>query len=182
MYEVEGAVQTGSQTALGQNHEAYFGTLGVGRKLSNLGWKPQLWFYYDVATGDDAATADTFERGNQLFPLAHKYLGFIDAVQRSNVSSPNVRLTMAPTDKLSLLLWYYNFQAAEASDVIPGIGGTPAQDPNSKDFGNELDFIATYKINPRRSVLLGYSHFWAGDKIIGGQDADFFYVQFTSNF
>lgn len=182
LYEIEAAVQTGSQNALGQDHEAYFGTFGVGRKLKKTGWKPTLWFYYDVATGDDPTTADTFERGNQLFPLAHKYLGFIDAVQRANVLSPNVRLTMQPTDKLKLLLWYYNFQSAEAGDIVPGIGGTPAQDPTSQDFGNELDFVATYQFNPRRSLLLGYSHLWAGDKIINGQDADFFYLQLTTNF
>jgi len=181
-YEFEGAAQTGSQNARGQDHEAYFGTFGLGRKLSNVGWKPQLWFYYDIATGDQIETGGTFERNNQLFPLAHKYLGFVDAVTRNNISSPNVRLTMAPTDKLSFLIWYYNFQAVEANDPITSIGGTPAQDPASKDFGNELDFIATYKINPRSSVLFGYSHLWAGDRIIGGEDADFTYLQFTRNF
>jgi len=182
LYEVEGSAQSGSQNALGQDHQAYAGTFGLGRKLSNVGWKPQLWFFYDIATGNDAATADTFERHNQLFPLAHKYLGFIDALARSNVSSPNVRLALNPTDKLSFLFWYYNFQAVEASDIIPSIGGTPAQSTTSKDFGNELDFIATYKLTPRSNILFGYSHFWAGDRIINGNDADFTYVQFTRNF
>ena len=181
-YEFEGAVQTGSQAARGQSHEAGFGTFGLGRKFSNLGWKPQLWFFYDIATGDQIETADAFERNNQLFPLAHKYLGFVDAVTRNNVASPNVRLTMAPTKKLSFLLWYYNFQSVESNDPITSIGGTPAQDVTSDDFGNELDFIATYKINPRRSVLFGYSHFWAGDRIIDGNDADFVYAQFQTNF
>lgn len=182
LYELEGAAQTGTQNALGQNHEAYFGTIGVGRKLSNARWKPALWFYYDIATGDDVATTGTFERANDLFPLGHKYLGFLDAVQRSNVSSPNVRLSLSPTDKLSFLFWYYNFQSVEASDVISSLGGTPAQDLTSKDFGNELDFVATYKFNPRRSLVLGYSYFWTGDKIIDGEDADFFYLQYTTNF
>ncbi len=181
-YEFEGAAQTGSQTALGQNHEAFFGTFGVGRKFSNRRWKPTLWFYYDVATGDQAETLDTFERNNDLFPLGHKYLGFVDAVTRNNVSSPNVRLSLKPTDKLSLLFWYYNFQSVEANDPITSLGGTPAQDPSSDDFGNELDFVADYKIDDRRSFLVGYSHFWAGDRIINGQDADFFYLQFTTNF
>lgn len=181
LYEVEGSAQSGIQNALGQDHQAWAGTFGLGRKLSNTGWKPTLWFYYDVASGNEAGTGE-FERHNQLFPLAHKYLGFVDAVARSNISSPNVRLTMNPTKKLSLLLWYYNFQAVEANDPIGSIGGTPAQDPASKDFGNELDFVAKYQMNPRQNVLFGYSHFWAGDRIINGNDADFFYVQFTRNF
>lgn len=181
-YEFEGAIQTGVQNALGQDHQAAFGTFGLGRSFKNAAWKPNLWFYYDIATGDDPNTLDTFERNNQLFPLAHKYLGFIDALTRNNVSAPNVRLTMKPTEKLSLLFWYYNFQSVEDGDPITSIGGTPAQDPNSSDFGNELDIIATYQLSPRRNVLAGYSRFWAGDRIIDGEDADFFYLQFTTNF
>ena len=182
LYDFEGSIQTGSQQALGQSYEAYAVTAGLGRKLKNMPWSPHLWFYYDYASGNDANTPGTFERYNQLFPLAHKYLGFIDAVQRANISAPNLQLVMNPTKKLKLLLWYHSFQAAEASDVVPGIGGTPAQDPTSTDFGHELDFIANLNINPRNSVLVGYSHLWAGDKIINGQDADFFYLQLTRRF
>ena len=182
LYDFEGSIQTGTQQALGQSHEAYAVTAGIGRKFKNMAWSPQLWFYYDYASGNDASTPGTFERYNQLFPLAHKYLGFIDAVQRANIAAPNIQLVMNPTKKLKLLLWYHSFQAAEASDVVPGIGGTPAQDPTSTDFGHELDFIANLNINPRNSVLVGYSHLWAGDKIINGQDADFFYLQLTRRF
>ena len=89
---------------------------------------------------------------------------------------------MKPTKKLSLLLWYYNFQAVERNDPILSIGGTPDQDPDSKDFGNELDFIANYQMTPRQSVLLGYSHLWAGDRIIDSTDADFVYLQFQRSF
>ena len=182
LYDVEGSIQTGAQQALGQSHEAYAITAGIGRKFKDVCWTPQLWFYYDYASGNDAGTPDTFERYNQLFPLAHKYLGFIDAVQRANIAAPNIQLTMNPTKKLKLLMWYHSFQAAEASDVVPGIGGTPAQDPNSTDFGHEIDLIASLNINPRNNVLVGYSHLWTGDKIINGQDADFFYVQLTKRF
>lgn len=182
LYETEAAIQTGTQQALGQSHEAYAVTAGIGRKFNDMAWKPQLWFYYDYASGNDVGDASTFGRYNQLFPLAHKYLGFIDALARANVASPNVRLTMSPTKKLSFLIWYYNFQAAESQDIIPSIGGTPAQDPNSTDFGNELDLLATYKINARRDVVAGYSHFWRGDKILGNTDADFFYLQLSTRF
>jgi len=35
-----------------------------------------------------------FNRYNHLFPLAHKYLGFIDATARANIESPNLLVTM----------------------------------------------------------------------------------------
>jgi hypothetical protein len=139
-----------------------------------------LWCYYDYASGD--AIGGDFNRFNQLFPLAHKYLGFIDAVQRSNIEAPNVLLTFEPTSRWSMLFWYWHFMANQASDVVPSIGGTPPQSTTSKDFGNELDIIATYKIGPRSNVLFGWSHLWRGNKILAPNDADFFYTQWEMNF
>ena len=117
---------------------------------------------------------------NQLFPLAHKYLGFIDAAQRSNMESVNFLLKAKPSEKMSLLAWYYVMQSNAAAPV-PSIGGTPTQNAG-KDFGQELDLILSYKIAPRSDILFGYSHFWAGGKIANANDADFFYSQWTVNF
>ena len=51
-----------------------FFTVGGGRSLSELPGKPVVWLYYDWASGDD-----TIGNGfNQLFPLGHKYLGYMD--------------------------------------------------------------------------------------------------------
>ncbi|MDH3717447.1 MAG: alginate export family protein, partial [Planctomycetota bacterium] len=172
LYEVEGAYQGGDAAgfATGDQSDGFI-TAGLGRKLMpGHSWKPTLWFYFDYAS----------ENYNQLFPLAHKYLGFIDAVQRSNIISPNILLTAKPTDKLSLLLWYYHFESATDAPV-PSIGGTPPQNAR-RNFGDEIDLLAKYKINARNDVLIGYSHFWRGSKIANTNDADFAYVQWTMNF
>lgn len=180
LYEAIGAVQLGRQSGLGLDQEAGMATAGVGRELSTTGWKPTLWVYFDYASGN--AGAGSFNRFNQLFPLGHKYLGFIDAVQRSNIESPNVLLTMRPQEKISLLFWYYHFMANQPGDIVPSFGGTPPQSLASSDFGNELDFIVTCQIGPRSNVLLGYSHFWRGSKILAPSDADFIYSQWELNF
>lgn len=179
LYEVEGAYQGGRQSGLGVDHEAGFVTCGIGKKFEGA-WSPTLWVYYDYASGNTAS--GDFNRFNQLFPLAHKYLGFIDAVARSNVESPNCLLTMQPSTKLKLLLWYYYFGVNQAQDIVPGVAVPSAQNLTSKDLGNELDLIAAYKISPRSDILFGYSHLWAGNKIIGTNDASFFYTQFQLNF
>ena len=181
LYDFEGAFQFGEQNGLGVNHEAYMWTAGLGYKFAKMPWSPVLWGYYDFASGNDAGDPD-FNRFNQLFPLAHKYLGFIDAVARSNVRSPNARLTMNPTKKLKLLLWYHYFAADQVNDIIPGVAVPAAQDLTSDDFGNELDFFASYQLTPRANVAVGYSHFWRGERIVGTNDADFFYLQTTLNF
>jgi hypothetical protein len=180
LYEMEGGVQFGRQSGLGLDQDAGFATAGLGRRLAQNEWKPTVWVYYDYASGN--AQGGDFNRFNQLFPLAHKYLGFIDAVQRSNIESPNVLLTLQPHTQWNLLLWYYHFMANQASDIVPSNGGTPTESTNSKDFGDEIDVLVKYTIDARSNVLLGWSHFWRGNKITAPEDADFFYAQWELNF
>lgn len=180
LFDLEGAYQGGRQSGLGVDHSAAFCTCGLGHQFGGLAWKPTVWCYYDYASGN--VPGGDFNRFNQLFPLAHKYLGFIDAVARSNVSSPNCLITMAPSKKVNFLFWYYYLGANQAEDIIPGVAVPSNQNTNSKDFGNELDFIAKYTIGPRSNLLLGYSHLWRGDKIIGNSDAQFIYTQWEMNF
>ncbi|TWT75855.1 hypothetical protein Pla123a_26380 [Posidoniimonas polymericola] len=180
LYEMEAALQTGRQSGLGLDHRAGMCTCGVGRNLGGS-WSPTLWVYYDYASGNDSPADGVFNRYNQLFPLAHKYLGFIDAAARSNISSPNCLLTMKPSSKLSLLAWYYYLGAAEAGDSIPGVA-VPSAQVAGTDFGNELDLIAKYQLDPRSNILFGYSNLWRGSKIIGTDNANFFYTQLELDF
>lgn len=181
LFELEGGPQFGRQSGLGLDHDAMFATCGIGRKLGDvLPWTPTLWFYYDYASGN--VPGGSFNRFNHLFPLAHKYLGFIDAVQRSNVEAPNILLTAQPSARCSLLLWYWHFMANQAGDIVPSVGGTPAQSLASQDFGDELDLIARFSLTPRSAILFGWSHLWRGSKILAPEDADFFYSEYTLNF
>ncbi len=181
LFELEGGPQFGRQSGLGLDHEAAFCTCGLGRNLGDvLPWSPTLWCYYDYASGNNVG--GDFNRFNQLFPLAHKYFGFIDAVQRANIESPNLLLTMKPAKRLNLLIWYWHFMANQDTDIVPSIGGTPLQSTTSKDLGDELDLIAKFQYGPRSNLLLGWSHFWRGNKILAPTDADFFYGQWELNF
>jgi len=180
LYEMQGGYQFGRQSGLGLNQDAGFATAGLGHKYPKHPWTPTVWFYYDYASGN--VPGGDFNRFNQLFPLSHKYLGFIDAVQRSNIESPNVLVTMSPTKKWDFLMWYYYFMANSASDIVPANGGTEVQSTSRTHLGDEFDLLAKYKISPRSNVLFGYSHFWRGNKILAPKDADFFYTQWEMNF
>ncbi len=179
LYEAEGGGQFGRQSGLGVDHSAAFGTIGLGKELG-LTWSPTLWLYYDYASGN--VPGGDFNRFNHLFPLGHKYIGFIDSAQRSNISSPNALLTMKPNKKTELLFWYHYIGANQAEDIIPGVGFQSAQNTTSKDFGNELDLIAKYNFSARQSALIGYSHLWRGNKIIGDTDINFTYLEWQLNF
>ncbi|WP_425619252.1 alginate export family protein [Anatilimnocola sp. NA78] len=187
LWELEGGIQFGQNTA-GNAHDAAFWTVGYGKKWSEHCWKPQVMAYYDWAEGGDVRGAG--QGFNHLFPLAHKYLGFMDLFGRSNIETPNVQFTCQPHEKWKVLVWYYYFFLQNANDTPYNVNMTPfnpANAPASRDLGHELDITATYAINARMDLLFGYSHFWAGQYYANtppgfSSNANFFYMQYQWNF
>jgi hypothetical protein len=103
-------------------HNAGAWTMGLGRVLPGT-WKPTLWVFYDWASGGRQQGAG--EGHFQFFPLVHKYLGFMDFFGRSNIESPNVRLTFDPSEKLQVLIWYYYFFLETRGDTPYSVVMTP---------------------------------------------------------
>ncbi|MCU0707955.1 MAG: alginate export family protein [Pirellula sp.] len=165
-------------------------TVGLGRKGSGE-WAPTLWGYYDWASGGDAIG----EGWNHLFPLVHRYQGFMDLFGRRNIHDINVLGTITPTKKWSLLAWYhYMLLANTAQGPYTAVltpfnpGGTVG----GRELGHELDLLSTYKLTVRSDLVLGFSYFWSGDyydnslDALGNPlfdgDASFFYTQWHYNF
>src|SRR5207244_5258885 len=171
------------------NHSAGFATGGLGYKWVERDWKPTLWAYYDWASaGNVRGAGNGF---NQLFPLGHKYFGFMDLYGRSNIQSPNVQLTFTPSQRLNILIWYYYLLLDTRADTPYNVNSTPfapGSTPASRDLGHEIDLLATITLNARMDIVLGYSHFISGSyyKLTPGLpfrgNADFFYVQYQWNF
>jgi hypothetical protein len=192
LWEFESGTQFGENTN-GSNHVAGFATGGIGHKWADHCWQPQLWGYYDWASGGDVLGAGN--GFNHLFPLAHKYLGFMDLYGRSNIQSPNIQLTTQPYERLKLLFWYYYLFLDTRGDTPYNVNMTPfpqtnpaGSPPASRDLGHEIDCLATITLNARMDLLLGYSHFMAGSyykdtpNLPYRGNADFFYVQYQWNF
>lgn len=186
LWDYEGGYQFGDNTN-GSGHAAGFFTAGYGRKWSDHCWKPQLMAYYDWSSGGNLRGAG--QGFNHLFPLAHKYLGFMDIYGRSNIETPNVQLTFQPHDKLKVLVWYYYFFLQNANDTPYNVNMTPytlAGPGASRDLGHEIDLLFTYSVNARMDVLVGYSHFFAGQFYANNPAlptyGDFFYLQYQWNF
>ncbi len=182
--EVEGAVQLGEFA--GEDHTAGFFVLGGGYKWADLPWTPVFWAYYDWASGDD-----TIGNGfHHLFPLSHRYVGFMDLFGRRNLENPNFQLTLTPSNRLELLLWYHIFYLQNGNDVPYNVNMTPFTTTRGGNqyLGQEIDLLATWKFTPRTSLLLGYSHFFAGryyetnPSVPFANDADFYYTELTVNF
>lgn len=183
LWELEGGHQFGDFNALTQS--AGFYTCGFGRKFPTLPLRPALWAYYDWASGDGNPNDGWNATFNQLFPLGHKYFGFMDVVARQNIEDWNFLLTATPHEKVKLLLWWHIFHLQQSRDALYNAAGVVVRsDPTGaagSDVGQELDLTVTFLLAPRCDLLLGYSHLFSGDFIrntpggVGGED--FYYGQ-----
>ncbi len=161
VYEFEGGYQFGRNPD-GTDHSAGFFTGGIGRKFDRE-WEPELWIFYDWASG-----ADTVGNGFHTYvQRAHYYLGWMDLFGRRNLEDVNARLTLKPTDKLTLVAWYHYFMLANGNDVAYNLNmrpfaGMTAGQAGSQDLGHELDLVATWQVTDQLQLRVGYSHFWSG--------------------
>lgn len=195
LYELEGGTQFG-KNGNGSNHSAGFAVAGLGRKLdinvAGNSWKPTLWAWYDYASGErDMADAGRFGDGfDHLYPLAHKYNGFMDLFGRRNLHDINAQLiTPVMGDRVSLLLWYHYFLLDNLTTpynvTMTPFSGTAAAD---RELGHELDVLFNINLNQRNSMMVGYSFFSAGDYfkktpgLPSSSDAQFFYMQYQMQF
>jgi hypothetical protein len=185
--ETELAYQFGEDFDL--DRSAGMATVGLGRKFDDLWGDPELFIYVDYASGDDDPTNGTSGTFNQLFPLGHKYFGYMDLVGRQNILDPNVIFKIYPSKRINLLLWYHHFELASARDALYNAGGIPIRvDPTGRagtDVGDEIDVLINLIVNPNTDFQIGYSHFFPGsflERTGPGEDANFFYSQFTFRF
>lgn len=192
LYNFEGGVQFGDNAPGAGDHSAGFFTGGLGRQINIGDWKPTVWLWYDFASGEDdfnnvGRGDDSFD---EFFPLGHKYLGFLDLFSRRNIQDYNAQfITPFFSDKVNLLLWYHYFRLDQQTtpyDITGNPFNTVSQ-AGDKDLGHEIDILFNINVNPRNNVLIGYSHFNAGDYFdttpgVVNNDANFFYVQYQTSF
>lgn len=182
-FDIEGAYQTGSVG--NADISAWMFAAEVGYQVPGCPMSPRVHLGFDYASGDDGGgDVETF---NQLFPLGHAFLGWADLIGRQNVIALNPGVTIKPTSKLTVKANGHFFWRADESDAVYNAGGAVlfAAAPGSRDVGAEFDLLVQYQIDPRASVAVGYSHFWAGDFVEdsgGADDLDFAYGIFQYTF
>lgn len=184
LYELEGGIQFGRNPD-GTVHSAGFFTGGIGKGFKDTCWSPELWLFYDFASG----SGDTGNGFHTYVQRAHYYLGWMDLFGRRNLEDVNLRLSLKPMEDVTLVLWYHYFSLATGKDVpynlnMQPFNGLAAGTAGSQELGHELDMSVTWQMNDKTQFRVGYSHFWAGrfyDTTPGvptNADADFFYSHF----
>lgn len=183
-YDAEAAVQLGEHA--GRDIEAYMLALQLGRAFEG-DLKPRAFVGLDYASGDKSpgGRVQTF---NQLFPLGHAHLGYIDIIGRQNIVDASAGFGVALTDSIKAGVDGHAFWLADRSDALYDAGGNVVRaggTARSNFVGYEVDATATWQANPNLGVLLGLSWFGAGAMIEDSgpsEDTLFGYLQATLTF
>lgn len=183
-FDAEATVQLGSLGA--GSIAAVMASVDVGRVLGRARISPRLHGGADYASGDRAAGGDV-QTFNQLFPLGHAFLGFIDVVGRQNILAANVGLGLKPTTRITTDVTVHQFARASAADALYNAGGgveRAAGAASSLHVGTEVDATAAFRLGRYATALAGYCRFAPGEFIRQtgvARDIGFFYatVQLT---
>ncbi|MFQ5424343.1 MAG: alginate export family protein [Phycisphaerae bacterium] len=169
--------------------QAWMGAVDLGWTFKHVPFSPRLGAGFDYGSGDDDPTDNVHQTFNQLFPLGHAYLGYLDLVGRQNILATNVNLTFKPHKKVKTRLAWYTFWNDSKRDALYNAGGVPGRrnrfGTSGHDLGNELDLTIKYALDLHSSMLFGWSHFWGNSFIRStgpSEDADLFYLQYKFSF
>ena len=152
--------------------------------------KPRLGIGFDWASGDHDPTDGKVGTFDQLFPLGHKYFGYLDLVGRQNVTAIGADLSawLMP-EKVKGRIGYQTFWLASRKDALYNAGGgatrRDATGNSGREIGHEIDLTVSWIIDHHSKMLFGYSHLWDSDVIINtgpSEDPDLFYVQYQFKF
>lgn len=164
-YDLETAFQFGTVGV--DDISAYMFASKLGYAFAGVRMAPSIYAGFDYASGDGSAGGNvgTF---SQLFPLAHAYNGFIDLLARQNIIDQSSGVTFKPVRKLLVKVDWHNFWRANTSDGIYNAGAglvRPGAAGVSRDVGRELDLTLKYPLDRHMVIIVGFSHFFAGDFI-----------------
>lgn len=186
-YDIEGAGQWGKW--VGDEVHAWMMGADGGYTFKSVSMTPRIGAGFDFATGDDTPRDNSHDTFNQLYPLGHAYLGFIDDVARQNIIAPNLNASIKPIKDVTVKLSWFHFWLDSELDALYNAGGNPIRrnvtGSSGNDVGDELDLTINWQVDAHSSVLFGWSHFWPNNFIETSgrsQDADYVYLQYTFKF
>lgn len=193
-FDSEAAIQFGEREVMleGGGSEvldifAYMLTVEVTYTWKDCEYKPWITAGVDYASGDNDADDGDVNTFDQLFPLAHAFLGFSDVVGRQNVIDVRGTAGFWPMPgKLRAKADIHFLRLADDNDGLYGAGGTLSRPAAGEDdLGTAIDLTLFYKFSQHMNVLVGYSYFNAGDFIEDtgpDKNINFFYTQWGYTF
>ena len=148
---------------------------------------PRAWIGLDWASGDDSPGGD-LQTFDQLYPLGHAHLGFVDTIGRQNVIDTSTGTSWKANSSVTIAAFAHSFWAENSDDAIYNAGGgivRPGASYDSNWIGFETDLVARWKVASNLEFEAGYMHFFAGDALSDSSaddDIDFTYFAATTGF
>jgi hypothetical protein len=181
--DLEGAIQFGTFSNQGTLAKAF--TTGFGYHFKDVTWTPQVWVYYDYASGDpNPGVGGTQRTFNPLFPFGHYYFGYIDAVGRQNINDFSTQVAFYPAKWITTFVQFHVFRLDSPRDALYNAAGRVLRrDPTGlagEDVGQEIDVLLNFHLTKHQDIFLTYSHLFPGEflrRTGNGGSADYLYVQ-----
>jgi hypothetical protein len=185
LWDLEGMLQFGRWAGAGILAKAY--TTGFGYHFKDVPTTPQVWLYYDYASGDpNPGPGNVHQTFNQLFPFGHPYFGYIDVVGRQNINDISAQVSFFPTKWITTWVQYHIFRLDSPRDALYSAGGLPLRlDPTGRagtDVGDEIDYLINFHLTKHQDLFLSYSHLYAGQflRATGSpRSPDYLYLQYS---
>ena len=171
-FEIESVVQVGTsrQTSLVDDltdlsHRAFFAHLALGYTLPGV-LHPRLVVQYDHATGDEDPTDDsngTFDTLYGARRFEYGPTGIYGAFARSNVTSPGLRIEMAPRPEVEGFIGYRSVWLAQARDTWTTTGVVDLDGLSGRHLGHQIEGRCRWHILPANMRFeTGFAHLWLG--------------------
>jgi hypothetical protein len=124
---------------------------------------------------------------NQLYPTAHKWLGYADLFGRRNIKGFRVGVSTQVSEKWSMALDYHDFRRTDTGTSIFKLDGTTGYGVVGTDtaVASEIDFVVGYKVDQGISLEAGASRADPGAYLKqngGSAQSAFYYLQVSSAF
>ncbi len=168
-YRTENAIQKGSNVG----EKAFQYDLEVGGKFGNY------------STSLEFASAG--ENYRQLYPTAHKFLGFADVLGRRNVTQLALHFVGNVTPWLGVNADYHMFSRTNKDITAYKLTGVAwGANKTASDIGNEFDLVLTFKSQSNINLQLGSAWFMPGqymkDQTGKDETTHFTYAQVQAKF
>ena len=161
-YELEGGIQVGS--AVNADVQAWMLATDLTRTWGGP-HAPSLTVGADYASGTGSGAPAQSGTWDQLYPLAHAFLGFADALGRRNAIEERIVAQWSATPTVRLRGSLHAFQRASTDDAIYDATGAVLRGnvPNApRDVGGEADLTAIWRIGRHLRVDGGVARFTPG--------------------
>lgn len=171
-YRTENVVQSGSQI---EDNEAYLYNVELG--VSQWGQKLSVEY----------ATAG--KEYDQLYPTAHKFLGWTDVLGRTNVNHTAVHYKTGYKKWLKAILSYHQYKRNDTDANVAKLGGTSFWNVSSysDDIGDEMNYLFKFISKDGIQLHLGGGVFNPGEYMEDQQSGEddqivFSYLQLLAKF